>query len=123
MIQRTVVTRIYGNNEIGSTIAGAFESEELKKLRMRIDMSDFARERETRAKIEEARRKYACKPEPAWARRMWGYVALMAMIHENNKRRRHAYAPRKRRVSQMEKLDRMRRQLDACKAAGNVVQW
>lgn len=80
--QRVVVTRIYGDQKMGASIAGAFESAELKRLQAKLGVRQNRDEGYWKSMIAEARYKYQddSKPTPRYKQKMWGLIGLATLL-------------------------------------------
>ena len=89
MQQRVVVTRIYGDQNMGAAIAGTFESPELKRLQAKLGVRQNRDNDYWMAKITEARYKYqfASKPVSVRKQKIWGLIGLATLLfcsHEDD---------------------------------------
>ena len=80
--QRVVVTRIYGDQEMGASIAGAFESAELKRLQAKLGVRQNRDSGYWKSMIAEARYKYQDnnRPIPRHKQKMWGLIGLATLL-------------------------------------------
>lgn len=79
-MQRALVIKIHGNQQIGSAIVNGMESKELKTLREIVGVSSTAKYDENQKRIEELHRKIPIKEHSERYDRFWGYVGLAWLI-------------------------------------------
>ena len=79
-MQRTVVTRIHGNPELGKAIAAGFESPELKRLREKIEDMDHLNAEKARKRIKSIPRRFPIRKHSLIYHKIWGIVGLLWLL-------------------------------------------
>lgn len=79
-MQRALVIRTYGNQELAKSMAAAIESSEVKKLRAKLEMREHRDRDYYQMKTIEARRKYRVKPTSPFKQRILQTVGLIMVL-------------------------------------------
>lgn len=92
-MQRAVVTRIYGDQNIGGAIANAIgknievqtnvsiDAEELERLRSELGVRKCTRDKnEYTKKIKDVRRKYHVEPMTGIKKRYWQFIGTIVLL-------------------------------------------
>lgn len=86
-MQRALVIRTYGDQELAKSMATAIESSEMAKLRAELDkvraqlgVKEPRDKRDFQKKMLEAKRKYTVKPMSTAQQRFWQAVGLVMVL-------------------------------------------
>lgn len=79
-MQRALVIRTYGDQELAKSMAAVMESPELKKLRAKLEMREHRDRDYYQMKTIEARRKYRVKPMSLFKQRVLQTVGLIMVL-------------------------------------------
>ena len=80
-MQRALVIRTYGDQEIAKTLASTIESAELKKLRAQLGVKSYARDAYYLSKLKELPQKYPIRRKNPVVQKFWAlYGFLWALI-------------------------------------------